>query len=54
MNKKTNNKMHANKGLLRTISKAILYVDANTASCALMHQPKAPVELSKYKLINKD
>lgn len=31
---------------------AILFISANTASCAIIHQPKAPKELSRFSKIN--
>ncbi len=34
---------------IQTILNAFLYVDANSSSCTVLYQPKAPKELSKFR-----
>lgn len=47
MEKKKVQKLVA-KGIVSTLN-AALHVDANSTSCAIIYQPKAPKELSKYR-----
>ncbi len=51
MNKKSKDYIsEQKKQVLKGIAKAILMIDANSASCILMNQPKAPEELRRYRL----
>lgn len=34
---------------MKTVLDGVLRTEANTASCAIMYQPKAPKELTKYR-----
>ena len=38
------------KGMKRTLD-VVLYTEANSASCPIMYQPKAPRELMKYRRV---
>lgn len=38
------------KQVLKGAAKAILTIDANSASCILMNQPEAPEDLRRYRL----
>lgn len=38
------------KGIVKTLN-VTLHMDANSTSCAVIYQPKAPKDLSKYRKI---
>jgi cyclic lactone autoinducer peptide len=55
MNKKSKNYVSKQKKqVLKGVAKAILTIDANSASCILMNQPEAPEDLKKYRIGHKD
>ena len=37
--------------LMAATLKKVLVVEANTTSCALLHQPKTPKELDKFRKV---
>lgn len=51
MNKQTKDRSTEHKKqVLKGVAKAILTIDANSASCILMNQPEAPEDLRRYRL----